>query len=161
MPSKLVVSDLSIERRLRDLGHELPELAPVHKFLPAVQVGNMVYISGHAPFRDGEFRYRGKVGRELDLEAGRRAAELAVLGCLTSLKAEIGKLESVRRIVKVNGYVNCDPEFTALPKVTDAASSLLVSLFGDAGRHARTTVGTASLPFGVAVEVEMLVQIEM
>jgi enamine deaminase RidA (YjgF/YER057c/UK114 family) len=159
MSAKSLVGDSSVEQRLRDLGFALPELAPVHKFLPVVRLEDMIYISGHAPFRDGEFKYCGKVGREFDLEMGRRAAELAVLGCLTSLKAEIGSLDSVRRIVKVNGYVNCDPGFTDLPKVTNAASSLLMALFGDAGHHARTTVGTASLPFGVAVEIEMLVQI--
>jgi enamine deaminase RidA (YjgF/YER057c/UK114 family) len=149
----------SVESRLEALGLSLPAPAAAGEFLPAVTVGELAYVSGHVPVRGGEFLYRGKVGRDLDAEAGRRAAELAVLGCLASLKSVLGDLGRVRRVVKLNGYVNCSPEFGDLPKIMDAGSKLLVALFGDAGRHARTTVGVASLPFGVAVEVEMLVQV--
>lgn len=120
----------------------------------------LAFVSGHAPFDDGEFCYRGQIGREFDLSVGRRAAELATLGCLASLENSIGSLDAVRRIVKLNGYVNCEPEFDDLPRVTDAASRLLVDLFGDSGRHARTTVGVSSLPKGVAVEIELIAQFE-
>jgi len=120
-----------------------------------------MYISGHAPFREGTFQYGGKVGREVSIDTACRAAELAVLGCLASVKADLGSLDYVKRILKLNGYVNCLPEFTELPKITDGASSLLIALFGDAGRHARTTVGVASLPFGVSVEIEMMIQIKV
>lgn len=159
MSEALPPENASVESRLEALGLSLPAPAAAGEFLPAVTVGELAYVSGHVPFRDGEFLYRGKVGRDLDAEAGRRAAELAVLGCLASLKAALGDLGRVRRVVKLNGYVNCSPEFGDLPKVMDAGSRLLVALFGEAGRHARTTVGVASLPFGVAVEVEMVVQV--
>lgn len=147
-----------MEAHLQGLGLELPDLAPTHEFVAVNIVGDIGYVSGHAPYLDGGFRYRGKVGRDLGLEEGRQAAQLAALGCLTSLK-EAGCLERVRRVLKVNGYVHCDPEFLELPRVTDAASELLIKLFGESGRHARTTIGVASLPLGVAVELEMIVQL--
>jgi enamine deaminase RidA (YjgF/YER057c/UK114 family) len=90
------------------------------------------------------------------LEAGQEAARLAALGCLASLESEIGSLDRLERIVILRGFVNCDPEFKDLPQVTDAASKLLIAIFGDDGRHARTTIGVASLPFGVAVEIDMV-----
>jgi enamine deaminase RidA (YjgF/YER057c/UK114 family) len=150
----------SVEKRLRELGLSLPDPAPTFEFLRALAVGDLVFVSGHVPYRDGEFRYRGKVGRDFDLEAGRKAAELALLGSLASLKSVIGSLDRVRRVVKLNGYVNCTPEFTDLPKVMDAASRLAIEIFGDDGRHARTTVGVASLPLGAAAEIEMTVQLK-
>jgi enamine deaminase RidA (YjgF/YER057c/UK114 family) len=153
------VSGETIEARLKTLGHVLPDLAPTHEFLAVNVVGDLAYVSGHAPYLGGEFRYLGKVGRDFDLEAGRSAAQLAVLGCLSSLK-EAGCLEHVSRVLKVNGYVHSDPEFQDLPKVTDAASQLLIGVFGECGRHARTTVGVASLPLAAAVEVEMIVQLQ-
>lgn len=150
-----------VRARLAQLGHTLPQRAPTREFAPVARLGNVAYVSGHAPFDEGAFQFRGKLGRDFDLEAGRRAAQLAALGCLASLEAEIGDLDQVRQLVKLNGYVNCDPEFKELPQVTDAASTLLVAIFGDrAGRHARTTVGVASLPSGVAVELEMVVLVE-
>jgi enamine deaminase RidA (YjgF/YER057c/UK114 family) len=150
---------MHIHDRLRELGLGLPKSAPTHEFLPVNVLGDLAYVSGHAPFIDGAFRYQGKLGREFDFASGCKAAELAVLGCLASLEEAIGTLESVRRVVKMNGYVNCDPEFRDLPGVTDAASKLLIALFGDKGRHARTTVGVASLPGGAAVELELIVQL--
>jgi enamine deaminase RidA (YjgF/YER057c/UK114 family) len=149
---------MHIHNRLRELGLGLPECAPTHEFLPVNVLGELAYVSGHAPFSDAAFRYQGKIGREFDLATGCKAAELAVLGCLASLEKAIGTLDSVRRVVKMNGYVNCDPEFRDLPQVTDAASKLLIALFGDSGRPARTTVGVASLPGGAAVELELVVQ---
>ncbi|MGD0295673.1 MAG: RidA family protein [Bryobacteraceae bacterium] len=149
---------MSVHERLQQLGLKLPELAQTTEFLRVNIIDDLAFVSGHASFADGDFCYRGKIGRELDLSEGRRAAELAALGCLTSLENSIGSLDAVRRIVKLNGYVNCEPEFDDLPRVTDAASKLLVDLFGDSGRHARTTVGVASLPQGVAVEIELIAQ---
>lgn len=149
-----------VERRIADLGLSLPEVAPTHEFLAVKVVGDLCYISGHAPYRDGGFHFQGKVGADLDVETGRRAAELATLGCLASLRAAVGDLDAVDTVVKVNGYVNCAPSFGDLPTVTDAASSLLIAVFGESGRHARTTVGVASLPSNVAVEVEMTVRLK-
>ena len=142
--------------RAAELGLEWPEAAPTHEFLPAIRVGELVYVSGHAPYAERAFRYRGRVGDQLDLAQAREAARLAVLGCLVSLEQETGTLDTVQRIVKINGYVHCVPGYEPLPKVTDAASELLLDLFGNAGRHARTTVGVASLPAGVAVELELV-----
>jgi enamine deaminase RidA (YjgF/YER057c/UK114 family) len=150
---------VSVYERMKRLGLSLPDLAPTYEFLRVNFVDDLVFVSGHAPYEDGQFKYRGKIGRELDLLAGQRAAESALLGCLASLQSEIGSLESVRQIVKLNGYVNCVQDFQDLPQVTDAASRLLVQLFGDSGRHARTTVGVMSLPMGVAVEIELVARI--
>ena len=150
---------MSVEERLRQLCITLPNLAPTHEFLRVRLAGDLAFVSGHAPFEHGEFKYKGKVGRELDLATGQHAAECALLGCLASLQSELGSLARVRQVVKLNGYVNCPPDFVDLPKVTDRASRLLINLFGDGGRHARTTVGVISLPMGVAVEVELILRL--
>lgn len=144
-------------RRLSEMGISWPPVPPRHEYLPAVTVNGLVFVSGHAPYSEGGHQYRGRVGETLDLAQGRAAARLALLGCLVSLERALGTLDSVARIVKLNGYVHCVPGFEPLPKVTDGASELLIELFGEAGRHARTTVGVASLPSGVAVELEMVV----
>lgn len=144
-------------RRLMEVGISWPPVPPTHEYLPTVMVNGLVYVSGHAPYSDGGHQYRGRLGETLDLPQGREAARLAVLGCLVSLERTLGTLDAVSRIVKLNGYVHCVPGFEPLPKVTDGASELLIELFGEAGRHARTTVGVASLPSGVAVELEMVV----
>ncbi|HVR45227.1 MAG TPA: RidA family protein [Candidatus Binatia bacterium] len=151
---------MTIRDRLRQLDVELPDLAPTFEFLAINTVGDLVFVSGHAPFFGGEYRYRGKVGREIDLPTAQSAAECAALGCLASLEHALGTLESIRRVVKVNGYVNCTEDFVNLPLVTDKASTLLIALFGESGRHARTTVGVSSLPLGVAVEIELIVQLD-
>jgi enamine deaminase RidA (YjgF/YER057c/UK114 family) len=116
----------------------LPDLLPTHEFVPVNVIGDLAFVSGHAPFDRGEFLYRGKIGRELDLQAGKCAAQSAVLGCLASLQSALASLDKITGIVKLNGYVNCTPEFHDLPLITDAASRLLVSVFGEsAGTHAQ------------------------
>jgi enamine deaminase RidA (YjgF/YER057c/UK114 family) len=151
--------DDSIEGRIHAAGLVLPEVAPTGQFL-AVQVTNgIAYVSGHAPYDNGTFLFQGKVGREFDLTQGQAAAVAATLGCLASVNAILGSLAAVSKVLKVNGYVNCTPEFTALPMVMNAASDVLVAIWGEAGRHARTTVGVASLPMGVAVEVELVLEL--
>ena len=149
-----------VEERLAALGHTLPDPGtPVANFVNAVRAGNLVFLSGHGPRRDGEYVYRGKVGKEVDVETGRKAAELVVLNCLGSLKQEIGDLDRVKRVVKVLGMVNAAPEFTDHPKVINGGSDLLVAAFGEAGRHARSAVGMGSLPFDMTVEIEMIVEV--
>lgn len=143
-------------QRLAELGMRWPPMPPTHEFLPAVRAGELVFVSGHAPYTDDAYQYVGRVGETLDLLAARQAARLAILGCLVSLEQILGTLDAVKRIVKVNGYVHCVPGFEPLPRITDGASELLIDLFGRAGRHARTTVGVASLPSGVAVELELI-----
>ncbi|TCC37406.1 RidA family protein [Kribbella capetownensis] len=145
-----------VRRRLAELGLCLPPPSHRHEYLPFVAENHLIYVAGHAPFSGGDRQYRGRVGDTLDLSDGRAAARLAVLGCLASLETAICNLDALTRIVKVNGYVHCVPGYEPLPEVMDGASELLVELFGERGRHARTTVGVASLPGGVAVEIEMV-----
>src|SRR5260370_24582753 len=145
--------------RLQLLGVQVPGLAPTDEFLRVNRIDDLAFVSGHALFEDGTFRYCGRVGREFDVPTGQRAAELAVLGCLVSLESSIGSLDCVRQIVKLNGYINCVGEFHDLPLITDAASKLVTDLVRVFGRCARTTVGVASLPKGVAVEIDLIVRI--
>lgn len=150
-----------VEGKLRELGLELPEMpAPVANYVRAVTVGNLVFLSGHGPTKDGQHMYVGKLGRDLDVATGQKAAELVMLNALASLKAEIGSLDRVKRIVKLLGMVNSAPDFGEQPKVINGASDLLTKLFGDKGKHARSAVGMGGLPFGISVEIEMIVEIE-
>jgi enamine deaminase RidA (YjgF/YER057c/UK114 family) len=150
----------AIEAKLRDMGHAIPELTPpVGTYVGAVRTGNLVFVSGHGPFRDGEWHYIGKLGRDMDVETAREAAHLVALNMLASLKAEIGTLDRVQRIVRLFGMVNSAPDFAEQPKVIDGASNLLVELFGDQGRHSRSAIGMGALPFGISVEIEMVVEI--
>jgi enamine deaminase RidA (YjgF/YER057c/UK114 family) len=126
----------------------------------AVRTGNLVYLAGQGPRQeDGQYAYIGKVGKDIDLETARKSAELVMLNCLGVLKQEIGDLDRVKRVVKLLGMVNCTPDFTDQPKVINGASDLLVAAFGDAGRHARSAVGMSSLPLGISVEIEMIVEV--
>jgi enamine deaminase RidA (YjgF/YER057c/UK114 family) len=153
-------SDMSVEERLNLLGLELPAAAtPVANYVPAVRSGNLVFLSGHGPV--GKDRLvTGKLGAELTVEQGYEAARVVALGLLGSLKALIGDLDRVRRIVKLLGMVNSDPAFRDHPRVVDGASDLLVEVFGERGRHARSAVGMNALPFDIAVEIEMIVEVE-
>ena len=149
-----------VEAKLEALGLTLPNPpAPVANYVRAVSVGNLVFLSGHGPTRDGAFAFQGKVGAERTVEEGYQAAQLVMLNCLSSLKEEIGDLDRVERIVKLLGMVNCTEEFGQHPEVINGASDLLVNLFGERGRHARSAVGMQSLPRGITVEIEMIVQI--
>ena len=145
--------------RLRKSGFELPEPPPRHPFVPVAVVRDLAFVSGHAPYRDGAFCFKGKVGRKLDLSAAQQAAGLALSGCLRSLRDRFETLDAIKRILKLNAYVNCVPDFHQLPSVSDAASAILEEVFRENGRHARTTVGVCSLPAGVAVEIELVVQV--
>ena len=150
-----------VEERLSGLGLELPEPAPpIANYVPAVRTGNLVFLSGHAPRQAGSYVYLGKLGRELSVDDGYQAARVVILSALASLKAEIGDLDRVRRVVKVLGMVNSAPDFHDQPAVINGASDLLVELFGDAGRHARSAVGMAELPMGISVEIELVVEVE-
>lgn len=152
---------MDIDARLKEVGIELPApFTPMANYLPAVRTGNLVFISGHGPNRaDGTF-ITGKLGQDLTIEQGYGAARLTMLNCLSSLRAELGSLNGVRRFVKVLGMVNCTEDFGDPPAVINGGSDLLVEIFGDAGRHARSAVGMQSLPRGIAVEIEMVVEVE-
>ncbi len=149
------------EERLKELGLELVEPPkPVGNYLPCVRVGNLVYLSGHGPRRESSIKWKGKVGQDLTLEEAYLVARSSMLSLLASLRAEIGELSKVRRIVKLLGMVNSAPDFGDQPKVINGASDLLQDLYGDRGRHARSAVGMAALPGGIAVEIEMIVEVE-
>jgi len=150
-----------VEGRLAKLGLSLPAPpAPVANYVRCVTVGDLVFVSGHGPSRDGQFVYQGKVGAERTVEEGYQAAQLVMLNCLASLKQEIGDLDRIDRIVKLLGMVNCTEDFEHHPEVINGASDLLVELYGERGRHARSAVGMQSLPRGITVEIEMIVQLE-
>jgi len=149
------------ENRLRELGIELPPAqAPVASYVPVVVSSGLAYVSGQVPMAEGKLLWTGKLGAELDLEAGAEAARRCALQALSALRAELGSLDRVRRIVKVSVYVASDRGFTDQPKVANGASDLLVQVFGDAGRHARAAVGVAELPLGGPVEVEVVAEVE-
>ena len=149
------------EERLAELGHELPAPNPaVGSYVGAVTVGNLVFVSGHGPYRDGEYVFQGKLGRDVDVETGKKAAELTIINLLASLKAEIGELDRVRRVVKLLVLVNSDPDFGEQPKVANGASDLLIEVFGpERGPHARSAVGMGALPFAIPVEIEGIFEI--
>jgi len=149
------------EKRLKELGIELPvPAAPVANFVRAVRSGNLVFLSGHGPRKTDGSYITGKVGREVSLELARDAARLTAVNLLGTLKAEIGDLNQVKRVVKVLGMVNAGESFTDHPQVMNGFSDFIVSIFGERGKHARSAVGMASLPFGMAVEIEMIVELK-
>jgi enamine deaminase RidA (YjgF/YER057c/UK114 family) len=144
------------EARLEELGLELPTPNPaVANYVGAVTVGEIVFVSGHGPFEHGAYGYLGKLGRDLDVPTGQLAARLTIVNLLASLKAEIGELDRVSRVVKLLVLVNSDPEFKEQHLVANGASDLLVEIFGlERGPHARSAIGMGALPFGISVEIE-------
>ncbi len=148
------------EDRLAALGIELPEVpAAIANYVPAVRSGNLVFLAGQiAKGPDGKF-LTGKVGADLTVEQGAEAARICAIQLIAALKAEIGDLSKVKRIVRVGGFVACTDDFTAQPRVVNGASDLLVAVFGDAGRHARAAVGVNALPAGAPVEVELVAEV--
>ena len=149
------------EARLEALGVELPPAPkPVASYVPAVRTGNLVFLAGQGPMAGGKPTVTGKVGAELTEADGYRAARATILVSLAALRAEIGSLDRVRRIVKVVGWVNSAPGFTRQPWVVNGASDLLIEIFGEAGRHARSAVAANELPLNIPVEIEMIVEVE-
>jgi enamine deaminase RidA (YjgF/YER057c/UK114 family) len=150
------------EQKLRELGHTLPPPPPpIANYVGAVHTGNLLFLSGKGPDLQGGRQWRGKVGAEFTTEDGYQAARDTMLNLLAVLQAEIGDLSRVRRIVKLLGMVNSTPDFGDHPKVINGASDLLVQVFGDQGRHARSAIGVAALPGGIPVEIEMIVEINL
>lgn len=148
-----------IDRKLIELGLSLPEAAaPVAAYVPIVEAGGLIHLSGQLPFKDGSLM-AGRLGDGVDLDAGQDAARACGLMIVAQLKEYLGDLARVERIVKLGVFVNSTADFTDQPKVANGASELMVALFGDAGRHARSAVGVAALPLGAAVEVDAIVQV--
>jgi enamine deaminase RidA (YjgF/YER057c/UK114 family) len=149
-----------IEQRISELGLQLAEpTRPVANYLPAVRVGQLVYVSGHGPKPDPDNEFVGKVGSDIDVETAYRAAGVTILSCLSTLRAEIGDLDKVEQVVKLLGMVNSAAGFNKQPQVINGASDRLVEIFGDRGRHARSAVGMAELPGDIAVEIELIVKV--
>lgn len=148
---------MSIETRLAELGIVLPKpAAPVASYVPVVVTGNLAHVSGQLPFIDGTL-VTGRLGEDVELELGVRAARACALMIVAQLKAALGSLDRVERIVKLGAFVNSAADFTDQPKVANGASDLMAEIFGDAGRHARSAVGVPALPLGAAVEVDAIV----
>jgi len=151
---------MTIEDKLAGMGLELPAApAPLASYVPAVTAGQLVFTSGQVPLVDGRLVWKGKVGREVDVQDGYQAARQCALNCLAVIKGVTGSLDRVGRIVKVTGFVSSAPGFNDQAKVVNGASDFLMELFGDAGRHARAAVGVSELPLDAPVEVEMVVQV--
>ncbi len=150
----------TIESRLADLGISLPEAAaPAANYVPFVKTGNQLFVSGQLPMKDGKLQVTGKLGADLAIEDGEAAAKLCAINLLAQAKAATGDLEKVVRLVKIVGFVNSTTEFGDQPQVINGASDFLVEAMGDCGRHARSAVSAASLPFGAAVEIEAIFEI--
>ena len=148
------------EEKLAELGLAVPEVAaPVAAYIPAVRSGNHVFTSGQLPMREGQLMLTGKVGGEVSQEEAVECARQCALNALAAIRAEVGDLSAIKRIVKVVVFVASTPDFTAQPQVANGVSELLGEVFGDAGRHARSAVGVPVLPLDAPVEVELLVEV--
>jgi enamine deaminase RidA (YjgF/YER057c/UK114 family) len=149
-----------IAAKLAELKIELPKAAaPVANYVPVVITGNQAFVSGQVTAWNGELKYIGKLGKEYTFEDGQKAARICGLNILAQLQAALGDLDRVKRIVKLGVFVNCDAGFTDQPKVANGVSDLMVEVFGDAGKHARSAVGVNVLPLNVAVEVDAVIEI--
>jgi enamine deaminase RidA (YjgF/YER057c/UK114 family) len=150
---------MSIAERLAELGITLPQpAAPVASYVPVVVAGGLAHVSGQLPFIDGAL-VTGRLGENVDLDLGARAARACALMILAQLKAALGSLDRIERVVKLGAFVNSAATFTDQPKVANGASDLMVELFGEAGKHARSAVGVPVLPLGAAVEVDAIVAV--
>lgn len=149
-----------VEQRLAELGISLEAPgAPGANYVPVVRSGNLAFVSGQVSLADG-VAHKGKLGAGIELEAGRTAARACAISLFNQLSANLGGLDAVARFVKLTGFVNCVPDFTDIHLVINGASDLIVDVYGDRGRHARSAIGMASLPLGFAVEVEAIVEVK-
>ncbi len=152
---------MKVERKIKELGLTLPPPPnPVANYVTAVKTGNLLFVSGHGPYNDGIVKTSGKVGRELSVDEGYQAARNTALNCLASVKAAVNDLDEIKRVVKLLGMVNCTEDFKDPPKVINGCSDLLVEIFGESGRHARSAVGMQALPNQIPVEIEMILEIK-
>lgn len=151
---------MGFDERIKELNIRLPKVPrPVATYIPAVRAGNLLFLSGVLPFKDGDLIYKGKVGAGVTQEMGYEAARLATLNALAVINEELGSLDYVNRIVRLTGYVASASGFNKQPAVVNGASDLLVEIFGEAGRHARVSVGVSELPLDSPVEVELIVAV--
>lgn len=150
------------EQKLKELGLQLPPTSkPIANYVKYVRTGNLLFLAGHGPTKADGTNITGKVGKDITVEQGYEAARITALSLIATMKDALGgDLSKVKRIVKVNGYVNCLPDFTEQPKVINGCSDLLVAVFGEKGKHARAAMGMVALPNNIAVEIEIVVEVE-
>lgn len=152
---------VDFDRKLKELGIELfVPGKPIANYVRAVRTGNLLFLAGHGPTKADGTNMHGKLGKDITVEQGYMAARQTAISLLSTLIVELGDLNKVKRIVKVTGWVNCEPDFVDQPKVINGCSDLLVSVFGTKGIHARAALGANSLPLGMSVEVEIIVELE-
>ena len=148
-----------IEDKLRELSIELPTPpSPAGSYIPVVTTGNLAFVSGQIPMKEGKVVFEGKVPDKQSLDEARDAAKICIINGLAQFKANLGSLDKITKFVRISGFVNSNPEFTEQPKVINAASDLLVEIFGDMAKHSRIAVGVASLPLNSTVEIDMVVE---
>ncbi len=152
---------MNYEEKIKELGYELPEAPkPLASYVPTSRTGNLIFTAGQIPVLNGELKYSGKICDAGTIADGVKAAEIAALNCLSVIKAEAGSLDKIKQIVKITVFVNSTEGFTDQAKVANGASDLLVKIFGDAGKHARSAVGVSELPINASVEIEMIAEIK-
>jgi enamine deaminase RidA (YjgF/YER057c/UK114 family) len=152
---------MTAEERLKRLGLELPDAVPPQgKYVPFVRAGNLVFTAGSGCYRNGEWVYQGRVPNEVTLDQAREAARITGMNLLTTLRAAVGSLDNIVRVVKVTGFVASAPGFSGQPEVVNGASELFLEVFGERGNHARSAVGVSQLPLNLPVEIEMIVEVE-
>ncbi len=148
-----------IQKRLDELRISLPTPPkPAGSYVPVVTSNNLAFISGQIPIEDGQLKYQGKVQNEQSIQSAQNAAKLCVINALSQLNAYFGTLEKIKKIVRVSGFVNSDENFTEHPKVINAASELLVEIFGEKGKHSRIAIGVPSLPLNATIKIDMIIE---
>ena len=148
-----------IEEKLKELGIEIPTPpSPAGSYIPVVTTGNLAFVSGQIPMKEGKVVFEGKVPENQSVDSARDAAKICIINGLAQLKANLGSLDKIIKFVRISGFVNSSPDFTEQPKVINAASDLLVEIFGDMAKHSRIAVGVASLPLNSTVEIDMVVE---
>lgn len=148
-----------IEQKLKSLGITLlTPPKPAGSYIPVVRAGKLIFVSGQIPIKDGQVQFKGQVPNTISIEDAQKAAKLCIINVLSQLNAELGTLDSISKIVRVSGFVNSSPDFYEHPKIINAASDLLVEIFGDKGRHTRIALGVSSLPLNSAVEIDFIAE---
>jgi len=151
---------MSVEKKLDELGIKLPEFSPPKaKYVPAKKAGNLLFVSGQLPVKEDGTIFTGKLGRDHDVQSGQAAAYRCAINLLATLKYELGDLDKVKSIVKLQSFVSCETGFSQPHIVTNAASELLIEVFGENGRHARTAIGTNQLPLDATIEIDAIIEI--
>ena len=155
------MGEIMIEQKLKEKGLELPEAPkPLAAYVPATKSGNLIFTAGQIPLQNGELKFSGKVGKDLSIDEAKSAAEICLLNGLSVIKSECGSLDNIAKIVKITVFINSADGFVDQAQVANGASELLVELFGEKGKHARSAVGVSELPINSAVEIELIVEVE-